>query len=77
MATVGERVAIATTSEALEPAWTVGKERGRGRGAGDNPSAGPRHIGRPAGERDNLADCVGAGRCLGDREVRVLWKESP
>ncbi len=31
MATVGERVGIATKSEALEPAWTVGKERGRGR----------------------------------------------
>ena len=31
MATVGERVGVATKSEALEPAWTVGKERGRGR----------------------------------------------
>ncbi len=31
MATVGERVGIVTKSEALEPAWTVGKERGRGR----------------------------------------------
>jgi len=31
MATVGERVDIVTTSGALEPAWAVGKERGRGR----------------------------------------------